>query len=115
MNERRTSHRHPVPHRIEVFDPVSGIAVGIVVNLSAEGFMLVCPYKVSPGQSLDLLVKLPRKIDDHDDVALKARCIWCRNSSYSEEFGAGFVIDEISEDGRMVLNKLVDELQDRSD
>ncbi len=84
--------------------------VGRVINLSADGFMLLSREPVRPQQISRLRMVLPEARDANGSIRFTARCIWCQKSSYSEDYGAGFRIEDITPDNRKILNALFDQL-----
>ena len=99
---RRQSERKTVSRLLRVIDAGSRRLLGNVVNLSREGFMLISSEPLAQGELSRLTLELPDE-SEQLRVSVTARCMWCQKSSFSEDYGAGFQIEDMaSEDaGRL--------------
>lgn len=104
--EKRESERRLVSQLMRVSDLQTNSMVGNMVNLSRGGFMLISKMPLPANQVSWFLVELPEAVEGHRQVRLEARCVWCQQSSYSADYGAGFEIQSMPEDDRRRLTIL---------
>jgi len=106
-HDARRSERRPVTQQVHLLDAYSRDLVGSLVNLSRHGFMLLCNAPVEPNQVLTLEVERPEQQDRGAPLVFQACCIWCQKSSFSDEYGAGFEIRNISPYDQHRLGELI--------
>lgn len=104
--DQRRSERHLINQLLRVRDCNSAHLMGNLVNLSHHGFMLISPQPLTQGLTTEISLELPYAVDGQSSVSFKARCVWCQKSSYSDDYGAGFEIEDITEPDRRKLQVL---------
>lgn len=104
MIDQRQGPRVALADPIAVADAESGIHLGLLINLSREGFMLITDEAFRPGTEFRLRAPLA---SDGSGVEIEARCLWCQRSSYSEQYGAGFALIRPSDAVDRALNRLL--------
>jgi hypothetical protein len=102
MEDQRQSTRRLIRQLLQVTDRDEA-AVGNLVNLSHDGFMLVMPDPVAPGAVLDLVLELPYEVAGVGSIKLAAECIWCQKSSFSDDYGAGFRIEKMAPEDQRTM------------
>ncbi len=105
MPERRENSRSTVKQLVEVYDAESSQHLGKMVDLSVEGFMLLGSEAVRPGHAHAYELHLTET--DHK-LALKAECLWSRESSSPGKYWSGFHITDISREDHIILADLID-------
>jgi hypothetical protein len=105
-NDKRESDRRLLGQLLRVSDLQTDNVVGSLVNLSRGGFMLISKVPVEANQVSWFSLELPEPVEGHRRVSLEARCVWCQQSSFSTDYGAGFEIRQMSEDDRRRLTTL---------
>ncbi|PWG62046.1 PilZ domain-containing protein [Spiribacter halobius] len=95
MTERRRRARTAPDAVVEVRRRPGGEPLGRIINLSRHGFLTLGPAAVTPHQRLALWLELGP--GEGEPIALVAEAVWCRPSTHSSEYGAGFRICEIDE------------------
>lgn len=108
MDERRKLHRKHLVHQLMAFDRNTDQLAGYLVNLTAEGVMLVCEDPLEVGTILKLRMLLPSKIIGSRHVAFDAQVIWCREHTSSGFHETGFQLLEIPEDEIERVKRLID-------
>src|SRR5690625_474646 len=96
FQERRSTPRYCVVRQLQVSNMRTGEPLGNVVNLSSQGFMLLGATQLSSGDELALRLGLPGAAVNEHYVTLKARCMWCAQSSFSSDYGAGFEVTRMT-------------------
>ncbi len=106
MEDKRSSERKLIHQLLRVTDRRSNRTVGNLVNLSMDGFLLISPVPIPPQTVAELSLELPYAVNGRDHVDLVARCIWCQKSSYSDDYGAGYQIEQMSIPDRAVMRAI---------
>ncbi|MDY0268120.1 PilZ domain-containing protein [Trichloromonas sp.] len=96
--EQRKSQRKQTVFYLEVVDAEIGQPTGRLVDLTAEGLMLIHEHPLAVNRLYQLQILLPKKLGGVSQVDCTAECRWCRPSINSEFFDAGLRIIEISEE-----------------
>ena len=76
MTEQRKSPRKIANEVLEVFDQITSTQLGRVVNISAEGLMLLSHARIDPGSVYQLDLRLPRLIKGHSKISFGAEAVW---------------------------------------
>lgn len=94
---------------VEVINSLDGRPVGILVNISTVGFMIVSKgTPPSPGSIHQLQLIDPEKGDPK--ITLGATCLWQDEASASDSYWCGFQIIDISEKDHESLNSYITSL-----
>ncbi len=88
--ERRKSERHEAPQFMTVYDAATKLPIGTLVNMSADGAMLVTEQPVKPATTMRCRVELPNDIMDHEQVRFLAECRWCRRNVAKNRWESGY-------------------------
>ncbi|WP_426415624.1 PilZ domain-containing protein [Aestuariirhabdus sp. LZHN29] len=94
--EHRTQTRKRLKSVVQVTNDDTGEEVGRIFDITIEGFMLLTREVVDPDKTFNFSFCLPDGFSGHSEIKLQAVCMWCQNSSFSEEFGAGFRLATIN-------------------
>jgi len=93
MEDYRHRPRKNTPHVVKAFDTANGKYIGRVVDITADGMMIVTDDGYTLGRVFNLRVILPVMMHQKTDVNVEARVIWCEldnNPSY-HKIGLQFV------------------------
>lgn len=102
-NEQRKSKREQTIFYLEVFDAEIEQVLGRVVDMTADGVMLIHEHPLAVNRIYQLRIMLPRELAGSSQLQFKAECRWCRKSVNEQFFDAGLRITDISaEDGLRV-------------
>ncbi|MDJ0806632.1 MAG: PilZ domain-containing protein [Gammaproteobacteria bacterium] len=107
MNEQRKSPRKIANEVLEVSDQITGTLLGQVVNISAEGLMLLSTQQINVGSVYQLDLKLPRLIKNHSKIAFGAEAVWSSEAAQPDSFWTGFRMIDISEDCVLAVDELI--------
>jgi len=107
MKEQRKSPRKIANQILEVSDQITGTQIGRVVNISAEGLMLLSqePFLVGSVYQLDLV--LPGTSDEESKVSFGAEAVWTLEAMQPESFWTGFRIIDISNEDVLRIDDLI--------
>ncbi len=108
MIDKRKSSRKIVDEVLEVSDQITGTRLGRVVNISAEGLMLLTQEPIVAGSIYQLKMELPNTGgDDPQTIAFGAEAVWTTEAGQPESFWTGFRIIDISSDDVLLIDDLI--------
>lgn len=107
MNEKRQSPRKIANEVLEVSDQITGSKMGKVVNISAEGLMLLSSDMIDTGTVYQLDMKLPRLIKNHSTISFGAEAVWCQEAAQPDSYWTGFRMIDISEENVLAIDDLI--------
>lgn len=90
MAEHRHRPRKNTPHNVKVIDEESGRVMGRVVDITADGMMLVSSDEITPGRQFQIRITLPVMAHHRTDVSVEARAVWCNQDKNPSFYKVGF-------------------------
>ncbi len=81
MQDYRHRPRRNTPHIVKAFDAENGDYFGRVVDITADGMMVVTKQQFTTGRTFHLRIMLPVMVRHKTDVTVEARVIWCERDS----------------------------------
>lgn len=105
----RTQERKDVRRDIDVIDAMTGVALGRMVNISEEGFMLFGNGKIKADHLYQLILSDERNASNENQalrISLGAECLWINDSGSGDLNWAGFRIIDIGGDDLEKLSAL---------
>lgn len=109
MNEEhRREHRAEPEAVVTVEDQVGGGPLGELVNITADGLMLLTDSEVETGSLFQM--KLYGTTFDGTTIEFNvgAECVWSRNAGSPDRFWSGYHIIDASEEANDAIVKLLD-------
>ncbi len=88
--KQRNRPRKNTPHPVKVMDTESGQVIGRVVDITADGLMMVGSINLEIGRVFSLRIVLPRMTDGKMDIAVQAETVWCKQDTNPKFFQTGF-------------------------
>jgi hypothetical protein len=107
MQEQRHSPRKVANEILIVADQITGNQLGRVVNISAEGLMLLSDEPMVAGSVYQLVMLLPNPQSNQEKITFAAEAVWCTEASQPESFWSGFHIIDISADDVLIIDQLI--------
>ena len=107
MTEKRRTPRKIADDVLEVSDQHTNTILGKVVNISAEGLMLITNEPFTVGSVYELDLKLPCLIKGHSKVSFGAEVVWSTPASQPGSHWSGFRIIDVSEDAVLTIDDLI--------
>ncbi|MBU8872038.1 MAG: PilZ domain-containing protein [Gemmatimonadales bacterium] len=100
MRKHRRRPRKNTPHLVKVLDAETGESLGRVVDITADGMMLVTDHAYDQGHIIKARLILPVMVQARTDVDLEAEAVWCKQDSNPSYFKVGFhFLNLAGEDG----------------
>lgn len=112
MEELRRNPRHKVNSVVSISNVLDHESVGMLVNLSEDGFMMIGPAVVSEGNIYQLELRLAEEIDGSTKIDFAAECLWINTADSEEKLWSGHRIIDISPADQIRISALIDQLDD---
>jgi len=106
--DRRQSPRKLVSETIHVQDVNTGHNLGLAVNLSSEGIMLLTPEPIESNLVYQLELKLKKPLRGHGFLQIGVESMWCSSSNERNHYWAGFRVIDISLETIELIESLID-------
>ncbi len=103
----RRLKRHALDGHVEVFDSVRGVYLGRLVNIHAEGLMLIGDIALEDDKLYQLDLRLPQAINGRESIPLGVDCLWARASDDFSKHWSGCQIIDISPQGAEDIDALI--------
>jgi hypothetical protein len=107
MQEQRHSPRKVANEILIITDQITGSHIGRVVNISAEGLMLLSDEPMVTGSVYQLDLILPKPKDTQEKIAFAAEAVWCTEASQPDSFWSGFHIIDITAEDVLIIDELI--------
>ncbi|MCU7906265.1 MAG: PilZ domain-containing protein [Candidatus Thiodiazotropha sp. (ex Epidulcina cf. delphinae)] len=107
MQEKRHSPRKIADEVLVVSDQITGGQIGRVVNISAEGLMLLSEEPVITGSVYQLDMLLPDSNEGFQRISFGAEAVWCTETSQPDSYWSGFRIIDIGNDDVLAIDGLI--------
>ncbi|WP_370981278.1 PilZ domain-containing protein [Agaribacterium sp. ZY112] len=105
-SELRRHERHPIERSLVVKNSLTNKSLGMLVNLSRDGLMLLGATQLNEGGVYQVQMEFP----DQALLHLGLECLWLNDSTESDKSWAGFKIIDISPEGRSQLESYISQI-----
>ncbi len=109
-NNDRALERHGIDGDVDVYDNLRDVYLGRLVNIHAQGLMIIGDLPLEEDKLYKLDLHLPRPVAGHTSIHLGVDCLWTRNADYNGKHWAGFSIIDISPQAAEAIRELVEQL-----
>ncbi|PID81845.1 hypothetical protein CSB20_00915 [bacterium DOLZORAL124_64_63] len=89
MFQQRNRPRKNTPHTVRVVDAGNNKSLGRVVDITADGMMLVGKKSLAVGQRLALRIILPQLVDGKMEITIQSEVVWSQQDNNPSFFKAG--------------------------
>lgn len=103
--DKRRHERIRVSQPLKAIDTLSNDELGLVVNVSLEGMMLLGHKAVVDGAVYQANIAVDEKV-----LSLGVECLWTSEADSDAKSWSGYRIVDISEDNKSVLEALIEAL-----
>lgn len=107
MNDQRKTPRKTTNQVLEVTDQITGVQIGRVVNISAEGLMLLGQESIIAGSVYQLELPLKSSKGALTKISFGAEAVWTMEATQPESFWTGFHIIDISNEDLLLIDELI--------
>lgn len=110
MREYRRRPRKNTPHHVKVIDDESGNVVGRVVDITADGMMVIASQHYTIGRKFHLRVVLPIMVQDRTHLVVHSEIVYCNQDTNPSFFKAGFRFLNIPGEDGFLLEDIMHKL-----
>lgn len=103
----RSLERHYVNVQVDVYDRMRDVYLGRLVNIHAQGLMIIGDMQMEEDSIYQLDLHLPEVLDGIQVISVGADCLWTREADQPEMYWAGFSIIDASPLVLEVIRRLV--------
>ena len=107
MQEKRKHARTHIGCAFKVTDINRKQVIGCMVDLSADGFMLLTDQVHEAGTVLQLRVDFPGEVNGMNHIELGAESLWTGAANKANHFWAGFQIIDLSDSAATTLASVI--------
>jgi|GEM_PF-2302395 len=107
MDARRKDRIRLIYH-LRVFDTRTGKPLGVLVDLTPEGMMLMADQQLPTGYSSTLHMDLPANVMDGGRLSFQGEVVWCREDAEDGFYSLGIAMRELSDSSISVVRELID-------
>jgi c-di-GMP-binding flagellar brake protein YcgR len=77
--------------------------MGRVVDITADGMMLVTNGEITPGRQFQIRITLPVMVQHRSDVTVETRAVWCNQDTNPSFYKVGFkFLNLVGEEGYLL-------------
>lgn len=105
---RRRLTRYVVDAKVDVLNQITGEALGTLVDIHAEGLMLMGTDAVDIDHIYQVVLKPAGEAEIIGEFELGIDCLWLRKMEQGEHSWAGCKIIDASDDALEKVQKLID-------
>ena len=107
MKERRKHKRIPLHYYLKVLESNPEEHLGYMIDVSKEGFKLLCEDHIPTGSELACTVHLPEDLKGWKELSFTARSCWSGKDVNPNYYASGYHIDEIEPDGETIIALII--------
>jgi hypothetical protein len=112
MSEKRKFNRVHLIHYLRIFDRKSGVLIGNLVDLTAEGLQMISETSIEPGKVLEIRMEFPEEVDGQQEIRLNAEAIWCDHKLDPDLFSIGCRLLPVTPTQVSIIRDLIENYQD---
>jgi len=110
MSDYRHRPRQNTPHVVKVYDTDNGSYLGRIVDITADGMMVVTRELLTVGRMFQLRIILPVIVHDKTDVVVPGRVVWCTPDANPSFCKAGFQFTNLDGETGFLLEDVMHKL-----
>ncbi len=103
----RKLERRELNEAVLIHDLINGGPFGELVNITAEGLMLITDREVETQAIFQMGLQLPEQLEGSDQLVIGADCLWCRRAENFHRYWAGFQIIDASDKALAQIDALI--------
>lgn len=106
--KNRRHSRKRIGTVLRLFDRKTGMNIGRLVNISADGLKISSRDEIAVGSEFPISMILPETMAGSNTLSFDIQAVWCRPADDVDgEFRTGFRITKIGENDRNILSQLI--------
>ncbi len=109
MQDRRKFKRRFIMYYTRVIDLTTGAVLGYLVDLSADGAMVVSEEVFVPGKRYRLRMDVPEEFSGKACLDFEAECVWSRSDTDPRFFDSGFRLRDVPDSDIELIERIIQE------
>lgn len=110
-SNKRSSERFELTKPLTVKDPLDDSIIGTLVNISADGLMVLGAQKVVDGCVYNVKIDVGTVTSGSQTLHLGLECLWVSEADCESKLWSGYKIIDISSDDKKLLNMIIEQLE----
>jgi hypothetical protein len=106
--QQRKLQRQQITTTVTIENVLTGTASGELVNITAEGLMMISDHEVDTNSIFQFALILPEAIDGSRRIELGVDCLWCRKAEIFDRYWSGYQIIDASPQALRAIEVLID-------
>jgi hypothetical protein len=106
-HEKRAEKRRHLIYYLHVYDQLNNELLGHVVDITAEGLMIIGEKVLPVDHDYTLHMTLPSEILGRESLDFEARSIWSRKDVDPTMFGTGFRLKDVDSEESRIIRRLI--------
>lgn len=104
----RELERHTINGDVDVYDNLRDLYLGRLVNIHAQGLMIVGDVALEEDRIYTLDLHVPEPVNGQTLIQLGVDCLWTRAADLSGKHWSGFSIIDVSPQSSETIRILID-------
>jgi hypothetical protein len=104
----RALERHSVNGDIDVYDSLRDIYIGRLVNIHAQGLMIVGDIALDEDRLYEIDMHIPTTSNQKRLLRLGVDCLWARSADQNGKIWIGFSIIDVSSTAAEEIRRLIE-------
>ena len=109
MEEKRKLKRRHLIYYLRVFDRNANMLIGHLVDITAEGLMLISEDPIDANSTFQLKMDLPQGMGNKEQLSFDARSVWHRKDINPRFYNTGFQFRKVTRNHFAVIEQLLDD------
>jgi hypothetical protein len=105
--EKRTTKRRHLIYYLHVYNRLDNELLGHVVDITAEGLMIIGEKTLPIDHDFSLHMTLPSEIMGRESLDFEAHSVWSRRDADPTLFGTGFRLNDIDSEESRIIRRLI--------
>ena len=107
MTEQRKFPRKTAIETLDIFDRITNVLMGRVINITTAGFMMLGAKVLTQGSVYQFDMSLPTPVNQLSKVSFGAEVAWQAETNQNGSYWTGLHIIDISAQDRAVIAELI--------
>ena len=107
IKQQRTEPRTNIQRCINIRNTLTGRNMGELVNLTAEGMMLISAEPITSNAVYQIELTLPAPTTRASTIALGIECLWCQQATGHQHYWSGHQIIDASPSALQAIQHLL--------
>jgi PilZ domain len=107
MSDKRILERKHLIYYLQVVDRDTGELIGRLVDITAEGIMLLSEQPLPTGQVFQLRMLLPKEASEGDHLDFTAKSLWSARESNPDLYDTGFQFVGVTIENAKIIEDLI--------